>query len=127
MRILLADDHEAVRIGMRRMLESQDGLTICGEAGTGRDAIEKTQELHPDLVILDISMPVLNGFVVAKVIKELFPGTAILLYSAYHSEAFQVEAEKMGLDGYVSKSSSRQALLKAIDDVQRSRSSPRPN
>lgn len=109
---------------MRRILESQNDWTICGEAETGRAAIEKAQQLSPDLVILDISMPVLNGLVVAKVIKELFPGISILLYSAYDSEAFVAVAEKLGVDGYVSKSASGRALLKAINEVQRRRSCP---
>lgn len=122
MRILLADDHEAVRLGMRSLLESQDGWKVCAEADNGHAAIEKTKAVRPDLVILDILMPGLNGFAAAKVIKELSPDIPILVYSAYHSEAFLNEAHRLGLNGYVSKSESRQAIVDAVDAVGRSRS-----
>jgi DNA-binding NarL/FixJ family response regulator len=104
---------------MRSLLESQENWRICGEADNGHTAIEKAKQLRPDLVILDIMMPALNGFGAARVIKEFCPGTAILLYSAYHSEAFANEARRMCVDGYVSKSESRQEILKAIGEVQR--------
>jgi YesN/AraC family two-component response regulator len=71
MRILIADDHDAVRRSVRALLESQDGWKVCGEADNGRAAIEKTKEVRPDLVILDIAMPVVNGFDAAKIIKDL--------------------------------------------------------
>lgn len=125
-RILLADDHEAIRLGMRTLLESQRGWEVCGEADNGETAIHKTRELKPDVVILDILMPGLNGFAAAKVIKELSPNTAILVYSAYHSEAFLHEARRMDLDGFVSKSESRRVILDAVETVRRSRL-PLPN
>lgn len=125
MRILLADDSECVRRSTRHLLESQDGWQICGEVETGLAAIQKTQELKPDIVILDISMPVLNGFAAAKVIKELSPDTAVLFYSL-HSEAFLKEALRIGVEGYVSKSDDALAILTAIDDAQRRRIRP-PN
>ena len=121
MRILVADDHEAVRIAMRALLGSQIGWDICGEAETGRAAIEKAKELKPDLVILDIALPVVNGFDVAKVIKQFYPDTAILAYSILQSEGFLHEAQRIGLDGYVSKSDGAQALLKAVNEVQHRR------
>lgn len=126
MRILLADDHEAARLGIRALLESQSGWEVCGEADNGQTAIDKTRELKPDIVILDILMPGLNGFAAAKVIKELSPDTAILVYSAYDSEAFLHEARRMGLDGFVSKSESRRVILDAVEAVRRSRF-PLPN
>ena len=104
MRILIGDDHEAVRRGMRALLESHDGWTVCGEAENGRAAIEKAKEVRPDLAILDIAMPVINGFDAAKVIKELYPDTAILAYSILQSEGFLNESRRIGLDGYISKS-----------------------
>ena len=70
MRILIADDHEVVRRGMRALLEPQDGLETCAEAESGEAAIEKAKEVKPDLAILDIVMPILNGFAAAKAIKE---------------------------------------------------------
>lgn len=121
MRILLADDHELVRRGMRGLLETQEGWKICGEAENGHEAIEKTRQLKPDIVILDISMPLLNGFGAARVIKECFPDIPILVYSMYRSEAFLREAQRIGLGGYVAKSQDGPTLLMAVDAVQRNR------
>ena len=121
MRILLADDQGIVRHGLRALLESQDGWQICGEAKTGQEAIDKTRELKPDMVILDISMPVLNGFAAAKAIKEFSPETAVVVYSVYESEAFLKEALRIGLDGYVSKTDRWQDILKAVEEVEHRR------
>lgn len=122
MRILLADDHEAIRRGMRALLETQDGWKVCGEAADGQEAVEKTKSLRPDIVILDISMPVLSGFGAARLIKEHFPNTPILAYSMYRSEAFLEEARRIGLSGYVAKSEDGPTLLMAVDAVQNNRS-----
>jgi DNA-binding NarL/FixJ family response regulator len=121
MRILLADDQGIVRHGLRALLESQDGWEICGEAETGQEAIDKTRQLKPDIVVLDISMPLLNGFAAAKAIKEYSPGTAVVVYSVYESEAFLKEALRIGLDGYVSKTDRWQDILHAIEEVERRR------
>jgi two-component system nitrate/nitrite response regulator NarL len=121
MKILLADDQGIVRHGLRALLESQDGWQICGEAKTGQEAIDKTRELKPDMVVLDISMPVLNGFAAAKAIKEFSPGTAVVVYSVYESEAFLKEALRIGLDGYVSKTDRWQDILKAVEEVEHRR------
>ena len=122
MKILIADDHAAVRRGMRALLEFHEGWEVCGEAENGQDAIEKTKQAKPDLVILDVAMPALSGFEVAKLIKELYPETAILAYSILQSEAFLNEALRLGMDAYVSKSGGVQALVKAIEEVQHRRS-----
>jgi DNA-binding NarL/FixJ family response regulator len=73
MKILVADDHEAVRLAVRALVESQAGWEVCGEADNGQTAIDKAKEVRPDLAILDIALPVVNGFEVAEVIKELYP------------------------------------------------------
>jgi DNA-binding NarL/FixJ family response regulator len=121
MRILLADDHEAVRRGLRNLLETQAQWKVCGEAEDGRDAVEKTKMLKPDMVILDISMPSLSGFGAARLIKELCPGTPILVYSMHRSQAFLEEARRIGVNGYISKSEDGPTLLMAVDAVQRHR------
>ena len=120
MRILIADDFE--RRGMRALLETQDGWKVCGEAEDGQAAIEKSSELKPDIVVLDVAMPVLSGFIAAKIIKQILPRTAILIYSVHESQAFVNEAERIGLDGYVSKSEHGPAILNAIKAVERRRS-----
>lgn len=121
MRILLVDDHEVVRRGLRGLLETQEHWKVCGEAEDGEDAIEKTKALHPDIVILDVSMPRLNGFGAAKLIKELYPETPILLYSMHYSRVFVEEAQRIGVTGYVSKSDDAPTFLMAVDAVQRHR------
>ena len=116
--ILIADDHETVRLGLRLLLESQDGWKVCGEADTGEAAIDKTKQLRPDIVILDIAMPVLNGLAAAKAIREFYPDTAIVIYSMYSPEAFLKEAKRLGLEGYISKCESREKLLNAVAAAQ---------
>lgn len=121
MRILLADDHEAVRRGLRALLETQDQWKVCGEADNGREAVEKARELRPDMIILDISMPALSGFGAARLIKELCPGIPILVYSMHRSQAFLEEARRIGVSGYVSKSEDGPTLLMAVDAVRHNR------
>lgn len=127
MRILLADDFEVVRRALRVLLETQREWTVCGEAETGLEAVQKSQELKPDVVILDVSMPVLNGFGAAKAIKQLSPATTILLYSMHHSKAFQVEAQRIGVDGYISKADGGQEILRVIDGLDRHGFASQPN
>lgn len=121
MRILLVDDHEVVRRGLRALLETQREWRICGEAEDGMAGVEKTKALRPDIVILDVSMPRLSGFGAAKLIKEYCPNTPILLYSMYHSPAFLDEARRIGVTGYVAKTEDGPTFLMAVDAVQRNR------
>lgn len=127
MRILLADDHEVMRHCVRSMLESKGEWIVCGEADNGRVAIEKAKELKPDLVILDIAMPLVNGFEAARAIKGLLPDTAILAYTILKSEGFLNESQRIGFDGYISKSDGSRTLLNAIREVERRRSQPEAN
>lgn len=122
MRILIVDDHEAIRRGLRALLQSHSGWKVCAEADNGQTAIEKAKDVRPDLVILDLAMPIVNGFEAARAIKCLCPATAILAYSVLESEAFVKEAQRIGVDAYISKSDGTQALLNAISEVQRHRS-----
>lgn len=122
MRILIADDHEAIRRGLRALLQSYSGWKVCAEADNGQTAIEKAKDVRPDLVILDLAMPLVSGFEAAKVIKDLYPETAIVAYSILQSGGFLKEAQRIGVDAYVSKSDGAQALLNAISEVQRHRS-----
>jgi DNA-binding NarL/FixJ family response regulator len=114
MRILIADDHEIVRQGMRAILESQRDFEVF-EAHDGEEAVEKAKELHPDLVILDISMPRLDGFSAARKIKQQSPPTPIVIFSLDRTEAFIEVAQKIGASGYITKGESGQTLLKAVD------------
>jgi CheY-like chemotaxis protein len=102
-RILIADDHEAVRRGVRSLL-TRDALEICGEAENGKEALEKVRELKPDLVILDVSMPVMNGFEAAREIRRFAPRTKIVLFSVHDSPQIIEIAKRAGADAYVLKS-----------------------
>jgi DNA-binding NarL/FixJ family response regulator len=102
-RILIADDNLPVRLGLRRLLEKQPGWKVCGEAVDGRDAIQKSRELHPDLIILDFKMPRANGLEAAQEISQANPHVPILLCTIYLSEQLMEQARKAGVRGAVSK------------------------
>jgi len=112
--ILIADDHEIMRRGIRSVLESRDDIKVY-EAKNGKEAIAKTHELQPHLVILDVSMPVLDGFTAAREIKKIFPQIPILIFSLDRTEAFTEVAKRIGVSGYLSKNDVGETLLKAID------------
>jgi len=102
-RILIVDDHEVIRRGIRSLL-TRDSLEICGEAENGKQALEKVRELKPDLVILDVSMPVMNGVEAAREIRRFAPRTKIVILSVHDSPQIIEIAEKAGADAYVLKS-----------------------
>ena len=86
LRILIADDHDLMRRGIKGMLQSRPGWEVCGEAHNGREAVAKAQELKPDIAILDISMPDLNGVDAARKIRKESPNTEILILSVHYSD-----------------------------------------
>src|SRR5579863_4452662 len=104
-RVLIADDHELVRRGMKSLLEFENNIEVW-EASNGTEAVQKTRELKPDLVILDISMPLLDGFTAAREIRAFAPHTPILIVSLNRTDAFVDVARKIGVDGYLIKSES---------------------
>jgi two-component system NarL family response regulator len=114
LRILIVDDHEALRAGVRSVLEAH-GLEVCGEAGNGLEALQQATELLPDLVILDITMPVLDGFSAAREISKRLPRTAILLLSMHESASMVNVAKSSGARGYVAKSEGIARILTAVD------------
>ncbi|MFB3923279.1 MAG: response regulator [Terriglobia bacterium] len=116
-RILLADDHEVVRHGLRRLLEAEPGWEICGEAATGREAVEKTRQEKPDVVVLDFSMPGLNGAEAARQILKGLPRTEILVLTMHSSEEMVHEILAAGARGCVSKSDASRDLVSGIRAV----------
>jgi two-component system response regulator NreC len=117
LRILIADDHETVRKGVCSILASRNDLEVCGEAANGKEAVEKACELKPDLVILDITMPVLDGFAAAKRIRKLLPDIPILFLSMHDAQQWIEEAKAIGVQGFVSKNDIAGVLLTAVDIV----------
>ena len=116
-RILLADDHEIVRHGLRRLLETQPNWKICGEAESGRAAVEKARELKPDIVILDHSMPELSGAEAARQILEALPQAEIVILTMHNSEQLLREVLDAGVRGYVLKSDAMCDMVSAVRAV----------
>lgn len=121
LRILLADDHEMVRRGLRSVLEGHPGWEVCGEATTGRQAVELAGSLQPDIVILDITMPELNGLDAAPRIREAAPGSEVLILTMHSSERFVREVLAAGAKGYVVKSDAGRVLLEAVETLSQHR------
>jgi len=120
-RILIADDHEVFRRGTQALLESRPDWRVCGEAATGREAVEKTKELKPDVVIMDISMPDLNGLEAAEQILKFAPKTEVLILTIHDSEELVRHMAKVGVRGYVLKADTSQDLIAAIEALARHR------
>jgi DNA-binding NarL/FixJ family response regulator len=116
-RILLADDHEIVRHGLRRLLETQAGWEICGEAGSGAEAVEKARHLKPDVAVLDYSMPGLNGAEAARQILAHAPQTEILILTMHDSEQLLREVLGLGVRGYVLKSDAMSEMVAAVKSL----------
>jgi len=115
--ILIVDDSAVVRKTLRQTLEWQKGWEVCGEAANGRDGIEMAQRLKPDLVLLDFSMPVMNGLEAARELKRLLPTVPLLMYTNYGTNYLEKEALSAGVTAVVSKSDSVEALVSSIQAV----------
>src|SRR2546423_15269594 len=117
LRLFLADDHEIVRFGLRNLLESQLGWTVVGEAADGREAVEKVLLLEPDVTLLDISMPNLNGLEAARQIRKSGCPTKILMLSVHDSPEIIRQVIDSGARGYLLKSDAMRDLIAAVDAV----------
>lgn len=116
-RVLVADDHEIVRQGVRNVLESSEGLELCAEATNGREAVALCQKHQPDIAILDITMPELNGMEAARQILKTCPNTKILIFTVHDAERLVYEVVSAGAHGYVLKSDAGRHLLAAVEAV----------
>jgi DNA-binding NarL/FixJ family response regulator len=114
-RILIADDHAIVRRGLRALLESQPGWEVCGEAANGRQAVDGVERFTPDIAIVDIGMPELNGLDATRRILEMSPQTEVLVLTMHQSEEVVAEVLKAGARGYVLKSDADQNLIAAVE------------
>jgi two-component system, NarL family, response regulator NreC len=117
LRIVIADDHETVREGLRMIINAQEDMEVVGEAGDGRQAIEVARDLNPDVLVLDISMPEMNGMIAAAKLKRVAPDIKILTLTRHTEEAYLQELFQAGVSGYVLKQSAASELTRAIRSV----------
>lgn len=116
-RVLLVDDHQMLRDGLRSLLVSKEYLQVIGEASSGKEAIQRAQDMVPDVVILDLGLPDMNGMDVMRAIKENRPDVKIVVLSMHISREYVKGAVEAGCDGYIPKSSTHTSLLDAIQVV----------
>jgi DNA-binding NarL/FixJ family response regulator len=109
--VLVVDDNTVIRQELRRLFTSEADLDICGEAENGRDAIEKAQALHPDLIVMDLSMPVMNGIDAALTLKTLMPMVPAIMFSEYSDVFSEEESRSTGISAMVSKSEHVSVLI----------------
>ncbi|MHB8793689.1 MAG: response regulator [Thermoleophilia bacterium] len=118
-RILLADDHAILRAGLVRLLSEEPDIEVIGEADNGREAVQKVQELHPDIVLMDIGMPVMNGMEATKQIKKRDQDVKILVLTMHDNEEYLFQVLQAGASGYVLKKAADSDLVNAIHVVNR--------
>jgi len=117
LKILIADDHDIVRRGIRSLIEARPEWKVCDEAHSGREAVAKAEERKPDIVILDVSMPELNGLEAARRIKKVSPNSEILILSVHYSDQLIKEILDAGVRGFVVKSDSDRDLVIAVESL----------
>ena len=117
-RVLLADDHAMMREGLRALLSASPGFSVVGEARSGREAVQRAEELKPDVLVMDISMPGLNGIEAARMIVERCPATRIIMLSMHSTAEHVFRAFNAGASGYVLKESAGAEVITAIHTVQ---------
>jgi DNA-binding NarL/FixJ family response regulator len=115
--VILADDHTVVRQGLRALLVAEDDIEIVGEAGDGRTAVQLTKKLMPDVVVMDIAMPQLNGLEATRQITHALPSTKVLILSSYSDDEYVQQLTEAGAAGYLIKQTAANELLKAIREA----------
>jgi DNA-binding NarL/FixJ family response regulator len=115
--ILIADDHELVRKGLRAVLENQPGWKVCGEAVNGRQAVELAGQLGPDVIVLDVTMPELNGLEATRQIRKAIPNAEVLILTMHESEQLVSEVLAAGAHGYILKADTSRLLVSAIESL----------
>jgi two-component system, NarL family, nitrate/nitrite response regulator NarL len=115
--VLLAEDHTIVREGFRKMIELEGDFEVIGEAQDGRAAVALTKKLHPDVVLMDIAMPLLNGLEATRQICKDLPGTKVLMLSAHNDDAYVAKATESGAKGFLLKQTSAHDVCRAIREI----------
>ena len=117
LKILIADDHEVMRTGVRALVEQEPGWQVCGTATNGQEAVDAVRKQKPDVVILDMTMPELDGLEALRQIKRALPNTEVLIFSAYHSEEVIEQLFDAGAKSYIQKSDAGRYLVAAIKSL----------
>jgi len=112
--VLVVDDNPAIRHALCQSFTAEENFDVCGEAENGLQAIEKAQELHPDLIVMDLSMPVMNGIDAARALKRLLPAVPLIIFSEYCDAFSENEARSAGVSGLVSKSEHVSVLIEKM-------------
>jgi len=124
--VLLADDHTIVREGLRRLLMLENDIEVIGEAATGCEAVDLTRKLRPDVVVMEIAMPQMNGFEATRQIRKASPGTKVIILSAHSDVIYVKTAEDSGASGFLIKQSSTRDLFEAIRKINQGTTFVRP-
>jgi DNA-binding NarL/FixJ family response regulator len=117
LRILLADDHEIIRQGVRGIIEKQPGWTVCGEASTGREAVALVEKLQPDIVVMDMTMPELNGLEATRQIKRRWPEVEVLIFTGIETEDLIHQVFEAGARSYIVKTDAQKVLVTALQSL----------
>ena len=116
-RLIICDDQEVVCQGLKAILGTSDDMEVIGIGNNGMDALDLIEKHHPDVVLMDLKMPIMNGIHATKAIKEKFPETKVLVLTTFDADAWLFDAIRNGADGYLLKDTSREALIHAIEEV----------
>jgi two-component system nitrate/nitrite response regulator NarL len=116
-RVLIADDHEVMRMGIRNLIQFRSGWSVCAEASNGQEAVEKTLQFHPDVVVMDLTMPVMNGLEAAREIVRTQPEIPVILFSLHVSDDLYPDLQKEGIRGAVAKADAARDLAQAVETV----------
>ena len=114
--IMIVDDNALIREGLCEILQREGDFDVCGAAANGKEAIEKAQQLHPDAIVLDLSMPGMNGLEAAGILKELLPSVLLIMYTAF-GDVVEQQAHRVGISAVVSKSDQVSALIHKIRNL----------
>ncbi len=117
LKILVVDDHDIIRRGLRELLTAKSGWEVCGEAKTGREAVALAEQLKPEIVVMDVSMPDLNGLEAARRISKILPKTGILILTMHFSDQLVRDVVEAGARGYILKSDADRDLVAAVDSI----------
>ncbi len=118
-RVMVADDHAIVREGIGLILETAEGIEVVGEASNGQEAIERAEELKPDVILMDLRMPVMDGLPAIRILRESHPEIAIVVLTTYNEDDLMLKSLQAGAQGYLLKDTSRQTLIQTIEAAAR--------